>query len=234
MEPDRRTAMIAGGLFIATFATAILGKVLYGPVLDDADYILGSGSDTQVAWGAVFELLLIIANIGTAVVLFPILKRQSESAALGYVAARIVECTFIAVGIVSVLAVITLRQDATADGASLGVVGESLVALKDWTFILGPGFVVGVGNGLLLGYLMYSSGLVPRRMAMLGLIGGPLICLSGIAVVLGAIEEGSNAQMIASVPEILWEASLGIYLTFKGFKPSPILRSGRPAATSPA
>lgn len=223
MEQDRKTALLAGVFFIATFVTAILGMVLYEPVLDNADYILGAGEDTRVAWGAVLELLLIIANIGTAVVLFPILKRQSESAALGYVAARIVECTFIAVGILSVLAVLTLRQDAAADANSLGVAGESLVALHDWTFVLGPGFVVGVGNGLLLGYLMYRSGLVPPRMAMLGLIGGPLVCISGIAVVLGGIEEGSAAQFVATVPEILWEASLGIYLTFKGFRASPIL-----------
>ena len=127
------------------------------------------------------ELLLIIANIGTALALFPILKRQNEALALGYVAARVIECTFIAIGIVSVLAVVTLRQDtAGADGASLVSIGQSLVAIHDWTFLLGPGFVVGIGNGLILGYLMYRSGLVPRRMAMLGLVGGPLVCASGI------------------------------------------------------
>jgi hypothetical protein len=139
--------------------------------------------------GGFLELLLIIANIGTAVVLYPILKRQNESLALGYVTARLVECTFIAVGILSVLAVVTLRQDAAGAGAdSLAV---SLAAIKDWTFLLGPGFVVGVGNGLLLGYLMYRSGLVPRRMAMLGLVGGPLICASGIAVMFDLFDAGS-------------------------------------------
>lgn len=230
MEPDRKTALIAGLLFIATFVTAILAVLLYQPLLDEAGYILGSGSDARIAWGAVLELALIVANIGTAVVLYPILRRQSESGALGYVAARIMECTFIAVGIVSLLAVLTLREDASADPDTLGALGESLVAIHDWTFALGPGFVVGVGNGLLLGYLMYRSGLVPRRMAMLGLIGGPLVCASGIAVVVGAIDDGSNAQIIATVPEFLWEASLGIYLTFKGFRPSPILRGQRQSA----
>jgi uncharacterized protein DUF4386 len=210
-------------LFLITFVTAIPAVLLYDSVLNDAGYITGAGADTRVFLGAFLELLLIIANIGTAVVLFPILKRQSESIALGYVTARVVECVFIAVGIVSVLAVVTLRQDlagARSDPATLDTVGRSLVAIHDWTFLLGPGFVVGVGNGLMLGYLMYRSGLVPRRMAMLGLVGGPLVCASGIAVLFGGIEQGSAGQVIATVPEFIWELSLGIYLTAKGFKPS--------------
>ena len=169
---------------------------------------------------------LIIANIGTAVVPFSILKRQSEGLAVGFITARVMECTFIAVGILRMLALVTLRQDLAGtdtDPATLDTVGRSLVAIKDWTFVLGPGFVVGVGNGLIMGYLMYRSGLVPRHMAMLGLIGGPLICASGIAVLLGAIAQGSTAQGVATIPEFFWELSLGIYLTVKGFKPSPIL-----------
>jgi hypothetical protein len=110
------------------------------------------------------------------------------------------------------------------------VAGQSLIAIKDWTFLLGPGFVVGVGNGLLLGYLMYRSGLVPRGMAMLGLVGGPLVCASGIAVMFGAFDAGSAAQAIATIPEILWEASLGIYLTVKGFKKSSAVLATTPRA----
>ncbi len=227
--PPRKVALIAGALFLVTFVASIAGVILYGPVLDPAKYIHGAGADTRVRLGAVCELILIIANIGTAVVLFPLLKRQHEALALGYVTARLVECTFIAIGIVSLLAVVTLRQKAAgADAGSLVTVGKSLVAVRDWTFVLGPGFVVGVGNGLILGYLMYRSGLVPRGMAMLGLIGGPLVCISGIAVVLDVIEKGSVAQGIATVPEFLWELSLGIHLTAKGFKASsPILDETR-------
>jgi uncharacterized protein DUF4386 len=221
MDQDRKTALIAGVLFIATFITSIAALLLYDPVLNDAAYIAGAGADTRVFLGASLELLLIVANIGTAVVLFPVLKRQSEVGALGYVTARLVESGFIAVGILSVLSVVTLRQDAAgADAGSLLLAGQSLVAIHDWTFLLGPGFVVGIGNGLLLGYLMYRSGLVPRRMAMLGIVGGPLVCASGIAVMFGAFDAGSAPQFIATIPEIAWEASLGIYLTFKGFKSS--------------
>ena len=172
-------------------------------------------------WGAFLELLLIIANIGTAVVLFPIVRRQNEILALGYVTARIVECVFIAVGILSLLTVVTLRQEAAgADAASLVAVGESLVVLHNWTRQLGPGFVVGVGNGLLLGYLMYRSALVPRLMAVLGLIGGPLIIVSGVAVLLGVIGADSVWQAIATIPEFLWELSLGIWAMVRGFNPS--------------
>ena len=183
-------------------------------------------ADTRVLGGAFLELLLIIANIGTALALFPILKRQSEALALGYVAARVVECGFIAVGIVSVLSLVTLQQEG-AGGDTL----QALVAVHDWTFRLGPGFVVGVGNGLLLGYLMYRSRLVPRGMAMLGLVGGPLVCATGFAVVSGAIEPGGSVQVIATIPEILWEGSLGIYLVAKGFRPR-LAAPLRPAAVA--
>lgn len=226
MDSTRRIAVITGVLFIITYITAIPALFLLDPVLNDADYIVGAGADNRVLLGAFLELLLIIANIGTGVVLFPLLKRQNESLALGFVAARLVECAFIAVGILSVLSVVTLRQDfagaAGADAASLVIAGKSLVAVKDWTFLLGPGFVVGIGNGLVLGYLMYRSGLVPRGMAMLGLVGGPLLIASGTAILFGVFEAGSAWQLIATIPEFFWELSLGIYLVVKGFKPSPI------------
>jgi len=222
----RKTARLIGWLFILTFVTSIPAVGLYLPVLDDAPYVLGGGADTRIALGAFLEMLLIVANIGTAVVLFPVLRGQSERLALGYVTARLVECAFIAVGILSLLAVVTLRQDAGAAGASsLVAAGRSLVAIHDWTFILGPGWVVGIGNGVILGYLMYRSGLVPRRMAMLGLIGGPLILASGTGVLFGVFEPGGTAQIIATVPEFFWELSLGVYLVVKGFRPSPVAAS---------
>ncbi len=227
MSSHRKIALVTGVLFVITFITSIPPFVfLYVPVVDDPRYIVGGGADTRVALGALLELILIIANIGTAVVLFPILKRQNEILALGYVTARVIECVFIAVGILSLLTVVTLRQEAAgADGGSLVAVGESLVALHDWTFRLGPGFFVGVGNGLILGYLMYTSRLVPRAMAMLGLIGGPLIIASGVGVLFGVIEAGGMWQLIATIPEFLWELFvLGIWLIVRGFNPSAIAR----------
>jgi hypothetical protein len=221
VSPSRRIALVAGVLFLITFITAIGALISFQPVLDDpAGYIAGGGSDNRIFFGAFLELLLIIANIGTAVVLYPILKRQNQILALGYVTARIVECALILVGILAVLSVVTLREE--APGGDTGAIAYTLAALKDWTFILGPGFVVGVGNGLILGYLMYRSGLVPRPLAVLGLIGGPLICASGVAVMFGVFDQGGTGQSIATIPEFFWELGLGIYLTVWGFRPSPI------------
>jgi hypothetical protein len=226
MDSNRKTALVAGVLFVITFVAGIAGAIIYGPVLSDPRYIVGAGADTQVFAGAFLELILIVANIGTAVVLFPILKRQSEGVALGYVTARLVECTFILIGILSLLTIVTLRRaGAEADAGPLVTVGKALVAVHNWTFLLGPGFVVGIGNGMLLGYLMYRSGLVPRWMSTLGLVGGPLLTASGIAVLLGVIPQFSVPQGIATIPEILWEGALALYLTFRGFRPSPILSS---------
>jgi hypothetical protein len=231
---SRETARIAGVLFLITFITSIPALWAFQPVLDDpAGYIAGAGHDNRIFFGGLLELLLIVANVGTALVLFPILRRQNEILSLGYVTARLVESTFIAIGLISVLTVVSLGQDpasagsvgqdAAGGGAGAGAVGVALAAIKDWTFLLGPGFIVGLGNGLILGYLMYRSGLVPRKMAVLGLAGGPLICLSGIAVLFDVFQQGGAGQGIATIPEFLWELSLGIYLTVKGFRPSPIL-----------
>ena len=225
MTLDQKRARVFGVLFLITFVTSIPALWAYQPVLDDPiGYIAGAGHDNRIFFGVLLELLLIIANIGTAVVIFPIVKRQSEELALGYVTARIVECTFILVGIVSVLGIITLRKEVA--GASEGTIAYTLAAIKDWTFLLGPGWVVGWGNGLILGYLMYRSELVPRRAAWLGLVGGPLIILSGTLVLFGVDNKGGTLQAIATIPEFLWELFLGVYCTFKGFRPtSPILRA---------
>src|ERR687893_1334337 len=197
-------ARVTGILFLITYITSIPAFfVLYAPVLDDPRYIVGGGADNSVSFGAFLEVILIIANIGTAVVLWPVLKRVNEILALGYVTARIVECAFIAVGILSLLSVVTLRQEAAgADAGSLVAVGQSLVALHDWTFLFGPGFVVGVGNGLILGYLMYTSRLVPRGMALLGLIGGPLIIVSGVALPFRGIAAGGGVAGLGTLPAL--------------------------------
>jgi hypothetical protein len=171
-------------------------------------------------------MLLILANIGTAVALYPVLRRRFPVLSLSFVTARVMESVFIAVGILAVVTLVTLRQDysgaAGADASALAAVGHALVTLQEWTFNLGPAFVVGVGNGIILGYMMYRTGLVPRAMALLGLIGGALIVASGTAVIFGVIEAGSTAQNLASIPEFFWELSFGIYLIVKGFKPSAI------------
>ena len=230
MSEQRTISLWFGALYIITFVTSIGALILFQPVLDDPrGYIAGDGVDNRIYFGVLLELFLIIANIGTALVVFPLLKRANEILALGYVAARIMECVFILVGILAVLAVVTLRHDAGADASALGGYAESLAAIKDWTFKLGPGFVVGIGNGLMLGYLMYRSGLMPRALCWFGIIGGPLQSLAGIGVLFDLFDAGAGLQGILTMPEIIWELSLGIYPLVWGFKASPIRsEEGRP------
>ncbi len=222
METDQRNARIFGVLFIITFLTSIPAFFLFQPVLDDpAGYIAGSGNDSQIYLAVLLEFLLIIANVGTAVVLYPIAKRQSKVLAIGYLAARIIECVFIAGGIIFVLGIVSLRQSSPG-AADLAV---SLGALKDWTFLFGPGFVVPFGNGLILGYLMYTSGLVPRRMTWFGMIGGPVLLISSLGTLFGWWGGDSTVPGLLVAPEFIWEAFLGIYCTIWGFRrDSPILQ----------
>ena len=169
-------------LYLITFVTSIGALILFQPVLDDPQgYITGDGADNRIYFGVLLELFLIIANIGTALVVWPPLKRADEILALGYVAARIMECVFILVGIIAVLAVVTLRMTQARMPPRSEDTPNRLAAIKDWTFKLGPGFVVGIGNGLILGLLMYWSGLMPRAWCWLGIIGGPLQTLAGSA-----------------------------------------------------
>jgi hypothetical protein len=232
MEALQKPGRIAGLWFIGTFVFSIPAALLYAPVLNVADYIVGDGLDARISLGALLEVLLAISNIATAVVFFPVLKRVNEAVALGYVASRTIESAIIVMGLISLMSVVTLRNTLTGtsgDTASIDIAGQTLVAFHDWTFLLGPQFCAGFGNGILLGYLMYRSQLVPRGMALLGLIGGPLAFIGGVFVLFGAFGQPSGPLIALTAIEFVWEASLAIYLTVKGYRPSPLL-----AETSPA
>jgi len=225
MNPDRKTSLIFGLFFAGTFVFSIPALFFYDPVLHDAGYILGGGFDTRISTGALFEILLAICNIATAIVLFPIVRRVKEAVALGYVASRIVESVIILAGVISLMSIVTLRAGFAPGGdtAVLTVAGRSLLAFHDWTFLLGPQFCAGFGNGLLLGYLMYRSELVPRRMALLGLVGGPLAFVGGVLVLFDVLRPMSAGLVALTVLEIAWELSITIYPIVKGFRPSPML-----------
>ena len=230
VPPDtmRKTALAAGLLYLLTFFS-IPRLALFGPVLDNPNYILGSGAATGVFVGIVLELIVAFAIVGTGVALYPVLKRQNEGVALGFVSARVIETGIIVIGIISLLAVVTLRQDAVAgaDPASLVTTGQALVSIQNLSFLIGQGLLPGI-NGLLLGFLFYRSGLVPRILPAMGLIGGPLMISSVIGQIFGVNEQVSIWSGIALVPIFLWEFSLGLWLVFKGFRPSAIA-----ALTSP-
>ena len=226
----RRLGRIFGWLFIGTFVTSIPARILFvkgvGASWSDMHFVPGAGSATSLHVGAVLEFGLIIFNIATAVVIYPLVKRQSGAVALGYVAARIIESVFTAIGLMSIVSVLSVNEalvNATGGQATaLAAQGSSLVHTYEWAFLFGPGLVVGFGNGLMLGYLMFRSGLVPRGMAMLGLLGGPLLILSFVLILFGAYKNGSGPASLIALPEIAWELSLGVYAAWRGFRPSPI------------
>jgi hypothetical protein len=238
MSSPRRTAFVAGALYLITFIASIpAALVLLPPVLENPDFILGAGSATGVVWGLYLDVINALAAIGTAVVLFPVVKRQSEAAALGFVTTRLLEAAVIFVGVISLLSVVTLRSDLAgatgADASSLVTTGQALVAIRDWTFLLGPGLMAGL-NALLLGYLMFRSGLVPRAIAILGLIAGPLMLASATGVLFGFFSQLSPVATIVALPVFFWELSLGVWLVVKGFKPSPITAGLDGGDASPA
>jgi Domain of unknown function (DUF4386) len=220
----RRTALVAGVFYLVTFIS-IPTLFLYGRVKTDPGFVTSSGSSTGVLWGALLEVIVALAGIGTAVTLFPVVKRQNEGMALGFVAVRTLEAAMIFTGVLSLLSLVHLRQDlgaaAGADSASLVTTGASLVATYNGTFLLGQTLMPCM-SALLLGTLMYRSGLVPRAIPLMGLIGAPLLIISSVAVFFGVIEQISPWAAIATLPVALWEFSLGLWLTFKGFRPSPI------------
>lgn len=220
MHDDLRHGRIFGVLFIITFLTSIPAYLIFESVFDDpAGFIGGDGAMGWLYFAILLEFFLVLANVATAVALYPIARRQNEALAIGYVGARIIESVFIAVGIAFVLGLVTMRLE----GLGTDDMGTLLYELKDWTFLLGPGLVVPFGNGLILGYLMYRSGLVPRRMAWLGFIGGPLVFFSNVGVMFDWWER--SAVMILVLPEAIWELFLGFYCTIFGFKrDSPIVR----------
>jgi hypothetical protein len=233
MDFARKTALVAGTFYLITFLASIPAVALFlGPVLDNPDYIISSGADSRVLWGCVLDVATALAGIGSAVALFPIVKRQNEGLALGFVTSRLLEAAIIMFGVVSLLAVVTLRQDLAGasgtDTASLVTTGRALVAIRDWTFLLGPSLMAAV-NALLLGTLMYRSRLVPRVIPLMGLVGAPLLIAATVATMVGLTEQLSVWSGIATLPVAAWELSVGTWMVVKGFRPSPIT-----AATVPA
>jgi len=235
MSPTRKTALVAGVFYLITFVS-IPTLALYRPVKDHADWITGSGSSTAVLVGGWLEVIVAFACIGTAVTLYPVVKRQNEGVALGFAAARVLEAGMIFTGVVSLLSLVTLRQHlggaAGADAASLVTTGASHVAVYNWTFLLGQTLMPGI-NALLLGSLMYRSRLVPRVIPMMGLIGAPLLIAAVFATLFAQHSALTGLAALPVIPVAAWELSLGIWLVVKGFRPSPIT-TGMAAASTPA
>lgn len=236
MDRSRRAALVAGVLYLVTFVSSIPAVLLLAPVLDDPGYVLGPGDDLRVTWGAVLDLVNAGACLGTAVVLFPVVRRYGEARALGFVTSRVMEAAIIVTGVVSLLAVVSMRQAGGAGGADARLaVAQALVVVRDWTFLLGPGLMAGV-NALLLGSLMYTSRLVPRAIPLLGLVGAPLHLGAVVASVFGVNDQVSTVSLLAAAPIALWELSLGLWMTLRGLRggSAPAVPPDAPGSAVPA
>lgn len=234
INPMRKVALAGGVLYLITFAASLPQLKLFAKIVDDPEgYITGHGSNTAVLWGSWLEIITAIAGVGTAVALYPVTRRVSKTAAIGFVTSRVVEASLILVGVVSLLAVVTLRGDLTgATGAraeALRVTGHALVEMRQWTFLVGPGLIAGI-NGLFLGYVMYRSRLVPRIIPTIGLIGAPLILASATGTMFGLWDQVSATGFASGLPIAAWEFSLGVWLTVKGFRPTALTSLGAPSA----
>jgi len=230
MTSLRKTALVAGVCYLITFIS-VPTLALYGPVKDHRDWILSSGSHTGVLVGGFLEVIMALASIGTAVTLYPVVKRQNEGVALGFVAARVLEAVMIFTGVVSLLSLLTLRQDlGGANAASLVTIAASHVAVYNWTFLLSQTLMPGI-NALLLGSLMYRSRLVPRVIPLMGLIGGPLLIIAVFATLFGQHSSLTGLAGLPVIPVAAWEFSLGVWLVVKGFRPSPITAETTAAST---
>lgn len=224
----RRTGRIFGWLFIGTFVTSIPARLLFvdgaGASWSNMRFVAADASATSLKWGALLEFGLIVTQLGTALVLYPIARRQSETIAISYVAARTMESVFAAIGLISIVSLISVIAAMNGAGGveavTLQAQGDSLAHTYEWAFQWGPGLVAGIGNGILLGYLMYTSGLVPPRLALLGLVGGPILILSFLMILAGFYKNGEGPSALLTLPEAAWELSLGIYCAWKGFRTS--------------
>ena len=216
MDTTRKLALAAGLLYLLTFVASIPTRALKAPGVDHVTFVLGHGGTTGVVWGGFLDFVCAVAGIGTAVALYPITRRYSRTSAIGFLASRTVEGAILVVGAISLLSIVTLRTDFTGgDRSSLLTTGRSLLAMHDWSFLFGPGFMPAF-NALFLATVMYRFRLVPRVIPLLGLIGAPLLFASSTATVFGLHAQVSGSAFLLALPIAVWELSLGVYLTVKG------------------
>jgi len=222
----RNHARASGIFYLLTFASSIAAVVYFlKPVLDDPNYIVGPGQDTRVIIGCLLDVVNALTCVGSAVAVYAVVKRQNHAMALGFVTSRLYEAAVVMIGVVSLLGVVAMRHDLTgvqsADRNTLLITGHSLVAMRDYTFLLGPNLAAAI-NAVLFGTLLYKSRLVPRVIPTMGLIAAPLLLAPTLATILGATEHGSIWWAPGGALIFVWELSVGLYMTFKGFKPSPL------------
>ncbi|WP_261301547.1 DUF4386 domain-containing protein [Paenibacillus andongensis] len=226
MNTNRKSAFIVGVLFILAAVTAIIGLILYDPILNGPDYLMeGSKHANQVILGALMELILVVSAVGTATTMFPFLRKYNETIALWHLCFRFLEAIIITIGIISVLSLLTLSREfaaaAASNTASFQASGIVLKAIHDWTFMLGPLFMLGI-NTMMYSYIFYKSKLVPRFIPILGMTGATLVFICALLVMFGVIQQVSAWGAILALPVAANEMILAVWLIVKGFNESAI------------
>jgi hypothetical protein len=220
--PGRANVRASGILYLITFASSIPALILLSPVLNDTGFVLGAGTQSSVVWGCLLDVVNALAAVGTAVAVFPDIRRYNESLALGFVTTRLMEGAIIMIGVISLLAIVTLRHDAgSADPTTMTAIGRALVAVRDWTFLFGPGFMACM-NALMFATLLFRARLVPRVIPAIGLAGVPLLLAANLATLFGYNEQTSGLSLLATLPIAVWELSVGTWMLVKGFKPATV------------
>jgi hypothetical protein len=230
MDTTRKHALAAGLFYLATFVFSIPAVALYAGVLDDPDWVLGSGAAGGVQLGALIEILTALACVGTAVAVYPVIKRFGPARAMGFVASRTLEAAMIFTGVLAVMAIFTMRQHG-GDPTALTTTADGLVAVKDWTFLVGPGLAPAV-NALCFATVLHQSRLVPRWIPTIGLIGAPLLVISSITTLFGGWEQTSSTALLLALPIAAWALAVGIYMTVRGFRTQPAAGRGAAGAVS--
>ena len=223
-DPTRHHARAAGIFYLLTFLSSIPALILIGPILNDAGYVTSAGHDTRVLWGCLLDCVNALTAVGSAVAVYAVVKRRNGAMALGFVTSRLIEGAVVMIGVVSLLAVVTMRQDfagSGADAASVTATANALVDLRNWTFLFGPGLMPAI-NAVLFGTLLYRSRLVPRIIPTVGLVGAPLLFAAFIACVFGITDQVSSTSFLMTLPIAAWELSVGLWMTFKGFRPEAV------------
>jgi hypothetical protein len=214
----RKISLAAGILYLLTFVS-IPSLVFFYVQVKSENYILGTGPDTFAIIGGILEIIVALAGISTAVVLFPMLKKQSKVGALGLVGARILESGTIFVGVTFILSIVSLRQAGAGAGAL--VISQTLVMLYDRIFLLGQSFMPAICD-LILGFLLYQSRLVPRALSLIGIVGAFPLVAAYLAVMFGLIGQHAPLAGLAAIPVALFEFSFGVWLIVKGFNPQAV------------
>lgn len=231
MDTTRKLALAAGVLYLVTFLASIPTLALKAPLVDHADFVLGHGSETSVLWGGFLDFICAVAGIGTAVALYPVTRRFSRTSAIGFVTSRTLEAAILVVGAISLLSIVTLRNDVVGgDTSSLLTTSRALLAMHDLSFLFGPGFMPAL-NALFLATVMYRFRLVPRFIPLMGLVGAPLLFASSLATLFGGHGQISSSAFVFALPIAAWEFSLGVYLTVKGFR-RPVVDTDAPLAST--